>query len=459
MMHNIWHSFNTLVYAGIALLAVLIFLGMGAVWWTSRGPDMSQPWTPPVHSVHGAVIPPITYILEEALLDTDVVARVRLLGVEEEIRSPGENEAYGAYMEFKFEVLEYLKGGYGLNPIWGYVALEQAEGSTEEEARWKSKYFWARRNSQWDDKEAIVLMWDTDKQNRKDHFGLGRFSPYSGESYRLTGMGRKKWLPAASVSGVSGASNEQTFLLEYPRSGIAGASSNNGDLVSLSELRQLAALSNAELARRVRSLSWFGRITESTKDLPPATGIYHLAAITRLDTVELSWDRTDDAANVLGHRILRRKQSDSQFIELTDVRVDGETFYEDTRDIQPETKYIYRLRAYGKDGDIADARIAITTGPALEPLGAPTATPPAVPTATPTLAPAATATQTPTATATATLEPTPTHTPEPTSTATYEPPPPGGVIGQGEDAPTPTPTPTATSAPEATPTYTPTPTP
>ena len=310
-----------------------------------------------------------------------MVARVRLLGFEEEIRSPGANEAYGAYMEFKFEVLEYLKGGYGLNPIWGYVYLEQAEGDTEEEARWKSNYFWQHRNSQWDDREAIVLMADIDIQNRKDHFGLGWFSPYSGESYRL--IGEKKWLPAASASDVSSASDERTFLLDYPRSGIAGDLSDGVDLVSLAELRQLAALPYAKLHRRARDLREDRYATTSPEDLPLATGIHHLSATSVLDrakhswvpVVKLRWDRIHAADNVLGHRILRRKQSDADFTELADAPADSDPFYQDTHDIQPETNYIYHLRAYGENGDIADARIAITTVATLEPLDAPTPTP------------------------------------------------------------------------------------
>ena len=317
-----------------------------------------------------------------------MVARVRLLGVEEEIRSPGANEPYGAYMEFKFEVLEYLKGGYGLSPIWGYVYLEQAEGNTEEEARWKSKYFWQRRNSQWDDREAIVLMQDIDKQNRKDHFGLGWFSPYGGESYRL--IGKKKWLPAASASDVSSASDEQTFLLDYPRSGIAGDMSAGVDLVSLAELRQLAALPYAKLHRRARGLKQDRYATTSPEDLPLVTGIHRLSATSILDRVnrswvpivKLYWDRTDNADSVLGHRILRRKHSDTNFIELADAPTDGDPFYQDTHDIQPETNYIYHLRAYGENGDIADARITITTVAALEPLDAPPP-PTSVPTTTP----------------------------------------------------------------------------
>lgn len=385
------HNLTALAYAGIALLAALIFLGPAAVWFSMgiRGTDMPQPWTPPPPP-HRHTPPLVPYSLEDSILEASVVARVRLLGVEEEIRPASGGEAYGAYMKFKFEVLEYLKGGYGLNPIWGYVYLDQAEGDTEEEARWKSKYFWQRRSSQWDDREAIVLMQDNDIRNRKDHFGLGVFSPYRGESYRL--IGRKKWLPAASAGGISGASAERTFLLDYPRSGISGDSSDGVELVSLAEFRQIAALPYAKLHRRVRGQKKDRHTAITPESLPLATGMHRLSATSVLDRakrswapiVRLRWNRADNAPNVLGHRILRRKQSDSEFTELSDMLVDAAPFYKDTHDIRPETKYIYLLRAYGENGDLADARITITTVPALDPLPAPTATPTAAPTPTPT---------------------------------------------------------------------------
>ena len=384
MHRNSLHKLKALVYAGIALFAALFFLGLGVLLMIigNRGADMSQPWMPPpLPPSHGHIPPLVPYSLEDSILEANVVARVRLLGVEEEIRSPSANEAYGAFMEFKFEVLEYLKGGYGLDPIWGYVYLDQAEGDTEEEARWKSKYFWERRNSQWDDREAIVLMSDNDIRNRKDHFGLGAFSPYSGESYRL--IGRKKWLPAASASGISGASDERTFLLDYPRSGIAGDSSDGVELVSLAELRQIAALPYAKLHRRVRAQKEDRHTAITPEGLSLATGMHRLSATSVLDRAKRSWDpivrlrwnRADNAANVLGHRILRRKQSDSEFTELADTPVNAAPFYEDTHDIQPETRYIYLLRAYGENGGLADARITITTVAALAPLPVPTPAP------------------------------------------------------------------------------------
>ena len=305
-------------------------------------------------------------------MNMDVIARVRLLGVEEVIKSPGENKAYGAYMSFKFEALEYLKGGYGHSPIWANVALEQAEGDTEEEARWKAKYYFERRNALDDDMDAIVFMWDNDLQRRQDHFGLGRFSPESSESYSLGAHGN--WLPSMSAIEAAGASDEDEFFLEYTRSGASDASrgSINAATVSMAHLRRLASLSDAALEMRINSLSGFMVVDES---LPVETGIDHLSARNRPNWIELIWQTSFNAPDVAGHRILRRKQTDSEFIELADIPITEEGYYRDMRDIQPETKYIYRLRAYGASGDIADARIAITTVAALEPLGGAVATP------------------------------------------------------------------------------------
>ena len=397
----------------------------------------------------GATIASYRNKLEELILYADVVARVRLLDVEERIQTPGKREAYEAKMLFKFEVLEYLKGGNGSSPspIWGQVYLEQAEGATEEEARWKAAYYWEHRNTYWDDRDAIVFM-DILSSNAPSpqHYALGGITADLGhalETYSLSAS--KWWLPSTSAGGVSGASDdEQEFLLEYPRSGASGASGNSASTVSTAQLKRLASLSDAALKRRINSLSGFMVVDES---LPSETGIDHLSARTKPNWIELIWQTSFNAPNVTGYRILRRKQTDSEFIELANIPITEEGYYQDMRDIQPETKYIYRLRAYGASGDIADARIAITTVAALEPLSGAAAT--HTPTASPT-PPQPTATVVPTATPTNTpaTAPTATHTPAPTLTPT---PPTGGVSGAID-----TPTPTATSTPTATATHTPT---
>ena len=404
-MANTKSKRNTLIYGAISLLGIALLAAVGAWWWLrDTVPDMSRPWAPSIHAGVDAPHPPRgPYELEELFLNMDVIARVRLLRVEEVIKSPGENEAYGAYMQFKFEALEYLKGGYGHSPIWANVALEQAEGDTEEEARWKAKYYFERRNALEDDMDAIVFMWDNDLQRRQDHFGLGRFSPESGESYSLGAHGN--WLPSMSAIEAAGASDidEDEFFLEYIRSGASGGSISAAT-VSMAQLRRLASLSDAALKRRINSLSGFMVVDES---LPSETGIDHLSARTRPNWIELIWQTSFNATDVTGYRILRRKQTDSEFIELANIPITEEGYYQDMRDIQPETKYIYRLRAYGASGDIADARIAITTVAALEPLSGAVATPTASPTPS-----QPTATVVPTATTPAALAPTPTPYPE-----------------------------------------------
>lgn len=487
----------------VPMLTLFVMVAVG-MWWTNRSPDMSQPWTPSPHPqrqfAHGS--PEFFNISPEILaLESEHIARVRLLRVAEEVRHPGPSEPYAVIMKFEFEVIEWLKGGSRARIITGGVGIAQAQGDSAEEARWKAQYYFDRRDSRFDDREAVVFF------QRASEIGLNHYSIGWIESPFGYSPGTwQRWLPSADTDVVSGASGERKFLWDVVRSSssdVSGTSSNDG--VSLNQLRRLAGMNNRELEERNRSVMGYAVVDES----PPAEmDLDHFAAISNTggtdNWVELVWSNLGTAdSGVEGYRILRRKQSDANFIELASVPADTLTgHYEDRRDIQPETKYIYRLRAYGKNGGIADARVAITTVAALDPLDAPTATPTTVPTSTPTLAPAATATQTvtptatpeatatpapdilgsdtPTPTATATIEPTltatpepppsggvtgqidtptPTHTPEPTPTATYEPPPPGGVSGQGDDAPTPTPTSTATSTPEAAPTHTPTPAP
>ncbi len=149
---------------------------------------------------------------------------------------------------------------------------------------------------------------------------------------------------------------------------------------------------------------------ETRSTIPPETGLDSFFAATRVDEgISLIWGISGSAPNVTGYRILRRKQTDSEFIELANIPITEEGYYQDMRDILPETKYIYRLRAYGASGDIADARIAITTVAALEPLSGPAATATSTASPTPTQP---TATVVPTAATPAAVAPTATPYPE-----------------------------------------------
>lgn len=376
--------------------------------------DMSEPWAPPVSLAH-AEKPPDDRSPEEMTLMSGAIARVRLLDVEEMALHPGlDGNAYSIKMVFKFKMLEWLKGGNGETIIKGGVGLD-AHGDTLEEARWKAAYFFDNRDAQFDDREAILMFQDVP---------LGEDNTYSIGCLcdNTEGSPWARWLPLALSSEVPGASEEQRYLWRTwinPYGIFDAAEQPDENTISLNTLRRLAALSDEELTERYRILLGSVAMNHSPPaemDISDLTAFSNTHAHSGDKWVALVWEYlgTPDSG-VEGYRVLRRNQSDSQFIELADMRVDSDMSYEDTLDIQPETEYIYILRAYGKDGDIADARVAITTDAALKPLDAPTATPTVAPTATPPLAPTPASSPAPNPTATATTTPIP-ATPSPTPT-------------------------------------------
>ncbi len=398
--------------------------------------DMSEPWEPPIPLVD-AHQPPDSRSPEEMTLLSGAIARVRMLDVEELALHPGLNgNAYSIQMVFKFRVLEWLKGGSGEETILGGVGLD-AHGDTLEEARWKAAYFFDNRDAQFDDKESILMFQDVP---------LGEDNTYSIGCLCFGNAGSPwaRWLPMESSSEVDDSSEGQSFIWRtwfnpYSIFDAAGQSDESimESAISLNILRRLSALSDEALEKRTRSLMGYMAVNESA---PEEMDINYFAAIS--DTwgadnwITLVWENLGNPdSGIEGYRILRRKQSDANFIELANFPIDSLTYedapYQDRRNIQPETKYIYRLQAYGANGDIADARVAITTVAALEPLDAPTATPTANlinPIATPSPTPAPVSSPTPTSVGITTPSPTPTAIPTPASSPSPTPIPSPAVI-------------------------------
>ncbi len=79
------------------------------------------------------------------------------------------------------------------------------------------------------------------------------------------------------------------------------------------------------------------------------------------DSVTLRWDALDTDA-VTGYRILRRVQGLTEFRKIAEIGRDS-TIYVDSADIEPDTHYIYRIRAVIADGayPVADSRVAVVT--------------------------------------------------------------------------------------------------
>ena len=174
--------------------------------------------------------------LEERILEADVIARVKLRSVSqdvEEITYSGteengewvEGQVYANSMEFGFDVLEYLKGG-GNDELTAIVTDETVPYNTELGARAFGGDLLEVHDTAWDDREAILFLSkhptlpSTELSGR---YWLGWMSIQGGQiqedAYSIIARDYKKWLPSASGGDIglqssSGGSGQkaQRFL-------------------------------------------------------------------------------------------------------------------------------------------------------------------------------------------------------------------------------------------------------
>ena len=168
--------------------------------------------------------------LEETILGADVIARVSLASTRTSwAKRPHETRnSWGALLEFRFQVHEYLKGS-GPDEIGGIVHIHY--GTSEEDARAGMAGIADAHDSRWDDREAIVfLREDTWSQNpqfpafptESDQYffeamawGAVGLPGELHDGYTVASPFRKLWLPEAT--GTSARSpTEKVFLLDAP---------------------------------------------------------------------------------------------------------------------------------------------------------------------------------------------------------------------------------------------------
>ena len=159
--------------------------------------------------------------LEERIFSSPVIVRVRLSSVSSATESGP--TLYGTkfipLLEFNFRVLEYLKGNGGsdIAAVWDAAPLfdtrQEAEAALPEIA--------AARDTQWDDREAIVFLkhsqsylastQQTGRYYLSQEYG---FHPPD-DRYSIASRFYKLWLPAVSASSQPNG-DTQRFLLDVP---------------------------------------------------------------------------------------------------------------------------------------------------------------------------------------------------------------------------------------------------
>ena len=391
---------RVLAYLALCLLPLVSCVQQSE--WTPSSPNNSPAHH---HSPFRGWLKP----LELHFMDSDVVARVRLAGVEEHISTvnaesyvewrlasieqPLGNTVYVPVLHYRFEVLEYLRGGSGSDTVWGYAILRGADSESKEDAGAAFSYYREHRDERWDEKEAVVFLYGPRVHEPDwiyapdDHYQLGWIDVEPGfyETYSLQGNGG--WFPAASngsawassvlqSGGFSGQNREHSFLLREGSGGVdsevqgktEGAGASKVDTaVGLSELRRLAALSNEELEAEL--------LEEGRRTFLSRLGDMKLTASASDNSITLRWIKDSYVApGVVTYQILRRAQGEDIFVHLADIAPIGDPSrdlgnlpyeYVDNNGLEPDTTYLYVVRAAVEKLNIdkVDATVEVVTSP------------------------------------------------------------------------------------------------
>ena len=196
---------------------------------------------------------PGVVLIEREITFRDAIIRGRLNTVEASAISDAEGK-YLPSVKFNFTVLETLKGTYAGGTISG-IWIGEYRYDTRDEAVAMSRQHIAERDTQWDNREAILFLYkrqdpdlDEDALDVPSLHVLARVSIREGpddDHYSLYSAFHRTWLPLANTAGQG---NDKEYLLAPPAPTDAIAHPN-GSTITLGGLKQLIADITAEYDR------------------------------------------------------------------------------------------------------------------------------------------------------------------------------------------------------------------
>ncbi len=187
--------------------------------------------------------------LNERAFNAAVIARASLLSTNATAENigtdPNGTTVYRGLLEFKFKVLEYLKGTGGYELVV-FVTDQLDRTYATMELALEAAQSWKRdRDTRWDDREALIFA--EKPVGSSGQVTRYSFGPYGYiEAYTLD-SGNRVWLPSVSSSAEGSAlSGGLRFLLEEPggdgsSGGASGVGSGQTKTVSVSEMNALIA--------------------------------------------------------------------------------------------------------------------------------------------------------------------------------------------------------------------------
>ena len=222
--------------------------------WTGCADDPEQEGLPAdgpqTVSPPSSMVPPGGQAgLNERVFEAVVIARASLISTNATAEDIGTDEngamVYRGLLEFKFNVIEYLKGtGDGELVVFVTDQLDRTYATME--LALEAAQSWERdRDTRWDNREALIFA--EGPVGSSGQVTRYSFGPYGYiEAYTLDSKNRV-WLPSVS-SGAAGSasSGDLRFLLEEPggggsASGASGTGSGQPQTISVSEMRALIA--------------------------------------------------------------------------------------------------------------------------------------------------------------------------------------------------------------------------
>ena len=208
-------------------------------------------------SIGSAISPPapaqVSYLgptsLEERIFSSPVIVRVRLDSATSTLESATTvyGTKYMVILEFSFSVLDYLKGT-GANDIvavWAAAPLFD----TRQEAEAALLTITAARDTQWDDREAILFLQDSisfltsTEQADRYYLSWGGSWTIPDDGYSIASIHDKLWLPAEAAVGAPSqpSDDQQRFLIDVP------PASGTTPTITLGELKMRIAAVTAKL--------------------------------------------------------------------------------------------------------------------------------------------------------------------------------------------------------------------
>ena len=187
----------------------------------------------PPPSVSLRSLPPRLYagdsLVEEKIIEHGVIVRATMTGFSSEVvlvtdaYHGGTDDRYAPMISFSLDVSEYLKGS-GPTSIVAVWVENRSYGSSDD-ASDALALFLGERDDRWDDREAIIFLWDGNVRGagtalyelfqRPDHFLLAfgdRY--YNDDRYSLHSSENRIWLPLVDSGDATGDGRE--YLLDVP---------------------------------------------------------------------------------------------------------------------------------------------------------------------------------------------------------------------------------------------------